>query len=97
MSSVNFTNYRITSDSRNIYDNIFNNKNNNFGVTIHKINKKFDGKIVWNSNSYKKFISNQSYVRKNVPEGIDQRSQIKKNIIKRSKKIIVVAIKLAEF
>ncbi len=77
---------------RNIYDNIFNNKNNNFGVTIHKINKKFDdGKIVWNKVIHiKKFISNQRVMYEkmysNFSEGIDQIVSNKKKYYKKIKK-----------
>ena len=34
---------------RNLFDQLFNKKKNNFGLTIHKLNKNFDsGKIIWN-------------------------------------------------
>ena len=77
---------------RNIYDNIFNKRNNNFGVTIHKINEKFDeGKIVWNKViNIKKFINNQRImyekVYSNFSYGIDQIVSNKKIYYKKIKK-----------
>ena len=77
---------------RNIYDNIFNKRNNNFGVTIHQINEKFDeGKIVWNKViNIKKFIGNQRImyekVYSNFSHGIDQIVSNKKRYYKKIKK-----------
>tara|TARA_X000000368_G_C22816926_1_gene617212 strand:- start:69 stop:743 length:675 start_codon:yes stop_codon:yes gene_type:complete len=86
-------NYRgLLPIQRNIYDNIFNNKNNYFGVTIHKINKEFDeGKIVWNKVIHiKKFIGNQRIMYEkmysNFSEGIDQIVSNKKKYYKKIKK-----------
>tara|TARA_B100000902_G_scaffold363119_1_gene382022 strand:+ start:405 stop:1079 length:675 start_codon:yes stop_codon:yes gene_type:complete len=77
---------------RNIYDNVFNKRNNNFGVTIHQINEKFDeGKIVWNKViNIKKFIGNQRImyekVYSNFSHGIDQIVSNKKIYYKKIKK-----------
>ena len=77
---------------RNIYDNIFYNKNNDCGVTIHQINKEFDeGKILWNKVIYiKQLIGNQRImyekVYSNFSNGIDQIASNKRKYIKKVKR-----------